>query len=134
MSKPSRSFLSRALARSLSVVSLLVTLGALEAGAQPLNSEGIQPNEVKQGVAAENAKLDLTMCAPEVEVLSKASADRAAAEVAQNPECRRAIVRAEEAGLTRSQIVDIIMSSSGVPDPDPGPPGTGDDGDDGDDE
>jgi hypothetical protein len=130
MPKPSPSSLARALPRSLSVVSLIVMAGAFEARAQPLNSEGIQPNEVKQGVAVENAKLDLAMCAPEVEVLSKASADRAAAEVAQNPECRRAIVRAEEAGLTRSQIVDVIMGSSGVPDPDPGPPGTGDDDDD----
>lgn len=115
-----------------SVLVVVSIVSTFEADAQPLNSEGIQPNEVKQGVAAANAKMDLTMCAPEVEVLNKASADRAASEVAQNPECRRAIVRAEEAGLTRSQIVDIIMGSSGVPDPNPGPPGTGDDEDDGD--
>ena len=116
----------------IALVLAIAALSPLPAGAQALNSQGIQPNEVKQAVAAENAKLDLTMCAPEVDVLNKASAETAVAEVAQNPECRRAIIRAQEAGLTRSQIVDTIMAGSGVPDPDPGPPGTGDD--DGDDD
>jgi hypothetical protein len=127
MTKPSPSSFRRSLAGTGPSLLLLASLLVGEASAQPLNSEGIQPNEVKRGVAAENAKLDLTMCAPEVDVLSKASESAAIAEIAQNPECRRAIVRAQEAGLTRSQIVDTLMAGSGVPDPDPGTPSDGND-------
>lgn len=73
-------------------------------------------------MAVENAKLDLTMCAPEIDTLNKATESAAIADIVQNPQCRQAILRAQAAGLTKGQIVDILMGASGITDPDPGAP------------
>jgi hypothetical protein len=103
-------------------VLLLASLAGVDAAAQSLNADGIQPNEVKRGVAVENAKIDLTMCAPELDTLTGAAESAAIAEIAENPQCRQAILRAQAAGLTRGQIIDILMGASAVPDANPGAP------------
>ena len=104
---------------------LLALVAASRGGAQPLNDEGVQPNEVKEGVARQNAKLDLTLCAPELESLQQSGSPEAIENAAQNPQCRQAIIRAREAGLSGSQIISILMGASGDPDPNPGPPPAG---------
>jgi hypothetical protein len=99
---------------------LLVGLASTHAAGQALNSVGIQPNEVKRGVAVDNAQIDLTMCASDLNVLQGASESAQLADIARSPECRAAIVRAQAAGMTKSQIVATLMGASGMADPNPG--------------
>lgn len=108
--------------KTATIALLLVSLATSRVGAQPLNDEGVQPGEVKEGVARQNAKVDLALCAPELESLQQSGSPEAIENAAQNPQCRQAIIRAREAGLSGSQIISILMGASGDPDPNPGPP------------
>jgi hypothetical protein len=101
---------------------LMAGLAGRDARAQGLNAEGIQPNEVKRGVAVENAKVDLTMCASDLDVLQGADESAAIADMVHNPQCRAAILRAQSLGMTRAQIVATLMGASGVANPNPGGP------------
>jgi hypothetical protein len=79
----------------------------------------------------QTAKLDLALCAPELESLRRNGTPEAIADAARNPQCRQAILRARDAGLSGPQIIDVLMGASGDPDPDPGqPPAAGDPADD----
>ena len=44
---------------------------------------------------------------------------QAFADSVEDPACRKAILQAQAAGLSKAQIVDLLMGASDVPDPDP---------------
>lgn len=101
---------------------LMVPLAGGHVRAQSLNSQGIQPNEVKRGVAVDNAQIDLTMCASDLGVLQGADDSATIADIVHSPQCRAAILRAQSVGMTKAQIVATLMGASGVPDPNAGSP------------
>src|SRR5262245_35675322 len=98
--------------KTTTIALLLVLLVAARGGlAQPLNDTE-QSDEVKHAVAVQNAKLDLALCAPELESLKGNGSPEAIAAAAQNPQCRQAILRARDAGMSGSQIIDVLVGAS----------------------
>jgi hypothetical protein len=96
---------------SLAAGALLLALAG-PAAAQPLNQGEIQPDQVNRAVDLESIKTDLTFCASELDELQGAPSERELQESVDNPDCRRAILKAQAAGMTKSQIVKILMGGA----------------------
>ena len=90
-------------------------LVACPAAAQSV--DGLSGEEVETATNLATVKTNLALCAPQLEGLRAGPDPAAFARDVQDPECRQAIVAAQAAGLSKAQIVDILMGASGVTDP-----------------
>jgi hypothetical protein len=109
---------------SLAAAALLLWLAG-RSPAQSLNQGAIQPDQVNRAVDLESVKVDLAFCASELDELQGAPSEQALQESVDNPDCRRAILKAQAAGMTKSQIVTILMGGADVPDSQPNQPPVG---------
>ena len=111
---------------ALAIAAAALAFAPAGAPAQPIDN-GIQSEQVKNAVALENAKLDLAMCASELNQLAGTPDSQALEDSVSNPDCRRAILKAQASGMSKSQIVTVLMGGAGVPDSKPNtpPPGAG---------
>ena len=94
---------------------LLTGCLALPAGA--VSVDDIAEDEVKEATKVESAKADLALCAPHLEELRYRADAEAMHDAVTDPQCRKAILGAQEAGLTKEEIVNILMGAVDIPDP-----------------
>ena len=99
----------------------LVALVALLLGGAPAAAESIFDDagsqEVEQATDRLSVKTDLVLCAPHLARLRDHADAAAMHEAVEDPECRKAILNARAAGLSKAEIVSTLMGASDIPDP-----------------
>lgn len=96
-------------------VGLIVTAG--EVRAQPSLGGGIASAQVDAATDLESIKTDLALCAPHLAQLREGPDAEAFHEGVEDPQCVKAVVAAQKAGLSKAEIVNILMGASDIPDP-----------------
>lgn len=73
--------------------------------------------QVENATDLESIKTDLALCAPHLDRLEAGPDERAMQESIEDPQCVKAVLAAQRAGLSKAEIVNILMGASDVPDP-----------------
>lgn len=77
--------------------------------------DGLDAKEVDQATNRQEAKVELALCAPHLAQLKVHPDARAYARSIDDPRCRKAILNAQAAGMTKAEIVDTLMGASELP-------------------
>jgi len=106
---------ARSIRRILPVVLAAAFVTARGADAQSI-FEDTDSEQVEQATDLEQVKVDLALCAPHLAQLKRGPDARAMAETVEDPQCQKAVRRAQAAGLSKAEIVNLLMGASDVPD------------------
>ncbi len=100
----------------LPIVLVVALVAVAPVGAQSIFDDTAS-EQVEEATDLESVKTDLALCAPHLDRLRDGTDAEAVHESVEDPQCRKAILAAQRAGLSKSEIVDILMGASDVPDP-----------------
>ena len=99
----------------------VVLLLALVVTAAPVQAESIfddtASEQVEEATNLVQVKTDLALCAPHLDELKRGPDAEALHDGVEDPQCRKAVLAARAAGLSKAEIVNILMGASDVPDP-----------------
>lgn len=95
--------------------SLVVAVGPVFA--QSIFDGDTASEQVEAATDLQSIKTDLALCAPHLAQLKAGSDGEAMHESVEDPQCVKAVLAAQQAGLSKAEIVNILMGASDVPDP-----------------
>ncbi len=98
------------------VLMVAAVVAASPAGAQSIFDDP-SSEQVEQATDLESIKTDLALCAPHLARLKQGPDAEALHESVEDPQCRKAVLAGQAAGLSKAEIVNILMGASDVPDP-----------------
>lgn len=102
-------------AASLAAIGLLA--GAAVASAESIFDDTAS-EQVEEATNLESIKTDLALCAPHLSQLKHDPSEDDFHDAVEDPQCVRAILAAQQAGLSKAEIVKVLMGASDIPDPD----------------